>query len=179
MTPEEAAFVEEMGLFLGSSGMTPMAGRMWGWLLICDPPEQTASDLAAALSASRGAISGTARLLASAGLIRRTRRRGDRREYFVAPPGALRALLTGAGTSFRRFREITADGLAVVADRPPAARARLQEIHDAYLFFEREYPALIERYLSERHVVDDVATTPPPTTREAKPASPAAKQIPA
>ena len=34
--------------------MTPMAGRMWGWLLICEPPEQTAADLAEALQASRG-----------------------------------------------------------------------------------------------------------------------------
>jgi DNA-binding MarR family transcriptional regulator len=150
VTHEEALFVEEIGQFLGASGMTPMAGRMWGWLLICDPPEQTASQLAEALHASRGAISGTARLLASAGLIRRSRRRGDRREYFTAPPGALRALLAGAGASYRRFREITEDGLTIIADRPPAARARLQEIHDAYAFFEREYPALIERYLNDR-----------------------------
>ena len=150
MRDGESAFVEEMGQFLGSSGMPPMAGRMWGWLLICDPPEQSAADLAESLRASRGAISGTARLLASAGLIRRTRRRGDRREYFTAPPGALRSLLVGAGASYRRFREITADGLAVIAHQPPASRARLQEIHDAYVFFEREYPALIERYLRER-----------------------------
>jgi hypothetical protein len=150
VTPDEATFVEEMGQFLGSSGMTPMAGRMWGWLLICDPPEQTAADLAAELHASRGAISGTARLLATAGMIRRTTRRGDRREYFTAPPGALVALLAGAGASFRRFREITADGLAILGERPPEARARLQEIHDAYAFFEHEYPALIERYMDER-----------------------------
>jgi DNA-binding transcriptional regulator GbsR (MarR family) len=150
MTPDEAAFVEEIGQFLGSSGMTPMAGRMWGWLLICDPPEQSASDLAAALHASRGAISGTARLLTTAGMIRRTRRRGDRREYFSAPPGALQALLAGAGASFRQFRQITENGLAVLAERPLSEKARLQEIHDAYEFFEREYPALIERYLSER-----------------------------
>jgi len=150
VTPEEAEFVEEMGQFLGSSGMTPMAGRMWGWLLICDPADQTASDLAAELHASRGAISGTARLLTTAGMIRRTRRRGDRREYFTAPPGALVALLAGAGASFRRFREITGDGLAIMESRPPEARARLQEIHDAYAFFEQEYPALIDRYMDER-----------------------------
>lgn len=170
MTHEEAAFVEEMGLFLGSSGMTPMAGRMWGWLLICEPPEQTASDLAEALSASRGAISGTARMLASAGLIRRARRRGDRREYFSAPPGALRALLTGAGASFRRFREITGDGLAVIADRPLSSRARLQEIHDAYCFFEREYPALIERYLGERIRTERATGWPRLAERETEPA---------
>ncbi len=139
-----------MGQYLGSVGMTPMAGRMWGWLLICDPLEQTAADLAEALQASRGSISGTARLLAAAGMIRRTKRRGDRREYFTAPPGALRALLVGAGASYRRFREITEDGLAVLADQPARVRERLQEVHDAYAFFEREYPALIDRYLHER-----------------------------
>lgn len=175
MKPGEAAFVEEMGLFLGSSGMTPMAGRMWGWLLICEPPEQTASELADALAASRGAISGAARLLASAGLIRRTRRRGDRREYFTAPPGTLRVLLTGAGTSFRRFREITEDGLAVLADRPPSSRARLQEINDAYRFFEREYPALIERYLAERAPGERVAGWPHPLAGQPE----ATQEIPA
>ena len=65
MTEDEAAFVEAMGQYLGARGMTPMSGRMWAWLLICDPPEQTAEDLAVALQASRGAISGTAGLLTS------------------------------------------------------------------------------------------------------------------
>jgi DNA-binding transcriptional regulator GbsR (MarR family) len=169
MTPDEAAFVEEMGQFLGSSGMTPMAGRMWGWLLICHPPDQSAADLATALGASRGAISGTARLLTTAGLIRRTRRRGDRREYFSAPPGALEALLAGAGASFRRFRLIAANGLAVLAARPPSESARLQEIHDAYEFFEREYPALIERYLRERVRPGTLAFAPAGTRAEASP----------
>ena len=74
MTDQESAFVEEMGQVLASYGMTPMAGRMWGWLLICDPPEQTAGAIADALHASRGAISGTARILSSAGFIRRSTR---------------------------------------------------------------------------------------------------------
>ncbi len=166
MTPGEAIFVEEMGQFLGSSGMTPMAGRMWAWLLICDPPEQTASDLATELHASRGAISGTARLLESAGMIRRGRRRGDRHEYFMAPAGALEALLKNAGSMYGRFRAITEDGLAVLADRPPAVSARLREVHAAYTFFEREYPALIARYLRERVGDEPVAPAPPATTQD-------------
>ena len=61
MTDGESRFVEEMGQMLASYGMTPMAGRMWGWLLICEPAEQTASEIADALHASRGAISGAVR----------------------------------------------------------------------------------------------------------------------
>lgn len=150
MTDDEALFVEAMGQFLGSSGMTPMSGRMWGWLLICDPPEQSAADLALALQASRGSISGTARLLATAGLIHRTTRRGDRREYFSVPPGGFGALFETAMAAYGRFNRITAHGLALMSDRPSAARERLQEVHDVYAFLEREFPALIERFQREQ-----------------------------
>ncbi len=139
-----------MGQFLGSIGMTPMSGRMWGWLLICEPAEQTAADVAAALHASRGAISGTARLLAAAGLIRRTTRPGDRREYFSAPPQALDSMLSSAGAIYRQMREIAERGLAATADRPPAARDRLQEFHDVISFVEQEVPRVIGRFLAER-----------------------------
>jgi DNA-binding transcriptional regulator GbsR (MarR family) len=150
VTPAESDFVEEMGRVLAGYGMTPMAGRMWGWLLICEPPEQTAAELADALQASRGAISGTARLLAGAGMIRRTTRRGDRREYFSAPPEALDSFLESAGRIYRQFREMAERGLAAIADRPPESRRRLEELRDVFAFVETEVPAVVDRFLSER-----------------------------
>jgi predicted transcriptional regulator len=150
VTSGESQFVEEMGQFLASLGMTPMAGRMWGWLLICEQPEQTATDIAEALHASRGSISGTARLLASSGLIRRSTKRGDRREYFSAPPEALDSLLGSAAGIYEHMRAIAARGLASVAGRSVESRARLQEFHDVMAFVEREVPRVIAAYLSER-----------------------------
>jgi len=150
VTPGESQFVEEMGQFLSGLGMTPMAGRMWGWLLICDPPEQTAAEIAEALHASRGAISGTARLLATSGLIRRSTRRGDRREYFSAPPEGLDSLLGSAAAIYRQMRGIAERGLTAIADRPKESRARLQEFHDVMAFVEREVPAVIGRFMRER-----------------------------
>ena len=150
MTHDEAAFVEEMGQYLASYGMTPMAGRMWGWLLICEPPEQTAAEIADALQASRGAISGTARILTTAGMIRRTTRRGDRREYFSAPPEALDSMLTSASATYRRLREIAERGLAAMSDESPSARARLEEFRDVIAFIERELPLVIDRFFNER-----------------------------
>lgn len=150
MTDDQARFVEELGQYLGSFGMTPMAGRMWGWLLICVPSEQTAAEIAEALQASRGAISVTGRLLETAGMIRRTRRRGDRREYFSSPPGAFRALLMGADSTYRRFREITEHGLEAIADLPPPARERLEEVHDFVQFVEGRLPAMLADFDRER-----------------------------
>ena len=150
MNDRQAAFVEEMGQYLGSVGMTPMAGRMLAWLLICDPAEQTAAELADALRASRGAISGAARSLETAGFIRRSRRRGERREYFSMPPGAIRALITGAGAIYQRLEVIAAHGIGVVADLPPPKRERIEEFHDFVAYVERVVPALLEQYVRDR-----------------------------
>jgi DNA-binding transcriptional regulator GbsR (MarR family) len=152
LTPEQSAFIEEMGQFLGGYGMTPMAGRMWGWLLLCDPPEQTAADIATALQASRGAISGTARILASAGFIRRTTRPGDRREYFSSPPEALDSMLSNAGVIYRRLREIAEHGL-IAAHGRPSAEARMREFRDVVAFIEAELPRLIDRFLRDREAL--------------------------
>ena len=150
MNDSESAFVEEMGQALAAYGMTPMSGRMWGWLMICDPPEQTAADLAEALHASRGSISGTARLLASAGMIRRTTKRGDRREYFSVAPETFEQFLADAGRIYRHFRLIAERGLVAMGGRPAADKARLQEFHDLFVFVETEVPTLVERYLRDR-----------------------------
>ena len=150
MSLGESQFVEEMGRFLASLGMTPMAGRMWGYLLICDPSEQTAAEVAEALQASRGAISGTAKLLATSGLIRRATKPGDRREYFSAPPEGLDMLLTSAAGIYRQMRAIAERGIDAMADRPPESKARLQEFHDVMGFVEREVPRVIAQYLRER-----------------------------
>ena len=150
MTDDEAVFVEEMGQYLGSYKFVPMAGRVWAWLLICEPAEQTAADLAEELRASRGAISAAVAFLSTAGMIRRARRRGDRREYFSAPPGTFNAILRSIGSAYGRLVRITEDGLVALAERPPAIRRRLLEVHDAAVFLERDLPVLIERYLRDR-----------------------------
>jgi DNA-binding transcriptional ArsR family regulator len=153
----EGAFVEEMGGYLASVGMTPMAGRMLSWLLICDPAEQTAGDLAENLQASRGAISTAARQLETAGFIRRSRRRGDRREYFAIPPGAIHNLLAGASQIYHRMTVIASHGLGVVADLPPPARRRIEEFHDFVAFVEQMFPTLIQQYVADREPVREAA----------------------
>jgi DNA-binding MarR family transcriptional regulator len=150
LTEEQSAFIEEMGQFMGGYGMTPMAGRMWAWLLLCDPPEQTAGEIAEALQASRGAISGTARILAQAGFIRRTTRRGDRREYFSSPPEALDSMLANAGVIYRRLRVIAEHGLVAAAPSSDNVKARLEEFHAVVSFIEQEVPRAIDQFLKDR-----------------------------
>ncbi len=150
MDDNQASFVESVAQLLAAQGLPRMAGRIWAWLLICDPPEQAAAQLADALHASRGSISDSARLLTTAGLISRSTRRGDRREYFSIPPSAVRTLMRARLPGVTALRRLADEGLAMMADRPPAARCRLQGVRDVYAFFERELPALLDRFEAEQ-----------------------------
>ena len=150
MNEHEAVFVEQLGQHLYARGMQRMAGRVWAWLLICDPLEQTAEQLAHDLHASRGAISGAVRSLTAAGVVQRSRRRGDRREFFSAPPGAIRRMVATSGAVMAQGREIADEGLAMLNDRSPEDRTRLLEFRDLYAYYEREWPLQVARYLADR-----------------------------
>jgi DNA-binding transcriptional regulator GbsR (MarR family) len=150
MTEQESELVERMAQMLADGGMPHVAGRIWAYLLICEPPQQSAADLAAALQASRGAISGAVRILATAGLIRRAKRPGERHETFSVPPGAIVAVLNARLPVTRMWRQLADDGLELLRDRTPEQRARLQEVRDVYAFMEQELPTMIERFLERR-----------------------------
>ena len=150
MTDPEAELVEQMAQMLAMAGMPRIAGRIWAYLLICEPPQQTAADLAATLHASRGAISGAVRTLETAGLIRRSSRRGDRREYFSVPPGAIIAILKSRHPVTVAWRQLADHGLELLGDRPPEQRARLQEVRDVYAFMEQELPGMLDRFVEQR-----------------------------
>lgn len=150
MRPEEEQFVESVAGMLAASGLPRMAGRIWGYLLICEPMEQTGGDLATALHASRGSISGMVRLLEPAGLVRRSTRRGDRREWFSVPPGSVIAILESRHPITVAWRRLAEDGLSLLADRPPEVRSRLTEVRDVYAYMERELPHMLARFKAER-----------------------------
>src|SRR5262245_10612167 len=85
--PEERAallrhFVEEMGLHFEYGGIPRMAGRIFGHLLVCDPPEQSAEELARSIQASRASVSTMSRLLIQTGLIERQVFPGKRHDLF-------------------------------------------------------------------------------------------------
>jgi hypothetical protein len=62
---------EELGLVFADAGLPEIAGRVLGWLLVCDPPEQSLEQLRVASKASRASISNMTRLLLHFGFIER------------------------------------------------------------------------------------------------------------
>jgi DNA-binding transcriptional regulator GbsR (MarR family) len=144
---EEKAFVEEVSIVFEQTGLPRMAGRVFGYLLISDPPYQSPEEITRFLMASRGSISTTIRLLVQLGFIERYLIPGERHDHFrLSKDALLRTIQHGLSDEIRMYREMAQRGLALMKDESPDRRRRLEEMRDRYSFLEKALPAAMERY---------------------------------
>lgn len=127
-----------------------MAGRIFGWLLISNPPHQSMDQLVEVLQASKGSVSTMTRLLIQVSLIERLSLPGQRRDYFRIRPHAWSQMIKQRLVQITAFREMADKGLKLLEDEPPNLRQRLEEMRDIHAFFERELPAMNARWEAER-----------------------------
>ena len=147
------AFVGEVARYFEAAGWPRMAGRLLGTLLVAEPREQPASELAHRLQASRGSISTMGRLLIATDLVERRTRPGDRREYLRLRDDAWLQVLLDKTRWITDLRGIGERGLQLFAETDGPARESLRELVDLMEFFEREWPPLMERWLAGRAAV--------------------------
>ena len=77
-----SALVEQTGVWFSSLGVPRAAGQIFGYLLACDPEEQSAGDIAAGIGISRASVSSAAKLLQSMNALEERHRVGDRKTYY-------------------------------------------------------------------------------------------------
>jgi DNA-binding transcriptional regulator GbsR (MarR family) len=147
---DERHFVEELGLLFSSSGKPRMMGRMMAWLLVCDPPWQSAGQLVEALQASKATVSTTSRDLIEQGMVERVARPGDRKTYYRARPGGFARLAERELDAVSGFSAALCRALEHMEEHAPERTERLAEVHDLYRFLEREIPALLTRWAEGR-----------------------------
>ena len=138
--------IDAAGMWLARGyGFPAMTGRVLGWLLVCDPPDQTAAELMNALGASKGSISGATNTLVRARLIDRFSERGERADRFRIRPGAWDSQLLDQSDA-KMARQLIAQGLEALADAPPQRRARLEELDAFYAWWAERMPQLWEEW---------------------------------
>lgn len=144
----ERQFAEEMAVTFERFGFPRGAGRLLGWLLICEPARQSTSDIVAALGLSKASVSTAVRLLESYGLLTRAVVFGDRNDYYELRPDAFESAHSQLGT-FQVFIALMDRGLAAIQDVDGPRAARLRETAAFYRFLEREWPAMVQRFQRE------------------------------
>lgn len=148
-TAEELAFVEDFALTLERLGLVRMTGRVVGWLLVSDPPEQTFGQIAEVLQASKGSISTALKFLTTAGWVNKTSKPGVRGDFYTIRRGVMPDLVKQQSAQYGLFNEVTGKGLAMLEGSPAERRARLEDMHEFFTWLSREMPALMDRWESE------------------------------
>jgi DNA-binding MarR family transcriptional regulator len=100
-------------------GLPPITGRVLGWLMICDPPEQSAGGIADAIQASRASLTSNMRLLTTIGLVRKARRPGDRTAYYRIEDDAWHKVVRRKLDSLSAFGDIAEEGFAITGGEGP------------------------------------------------------------
>jgi DNA-binding MarR family transcriptional regulator len=143
-------FVEEVAITLEGLGLVRMAGRVVGWLLICEPQEQTFTQIADALQASKGTISTALKSLVGSGWVDRRPVQGERSDRFHLRPGRWVELSRAQNAHCAQMRVLAVQGLDLLADAPARRLARLEELRDFYSWLDRELPELWDRWAASR-----------------------------
>ncbi len=143
-------YVEEFGLYFEQFGLPRTAGRMLGWLLICDPPHQLMDELAEVLQVSKSSISTTSRMLIQSGLVDKVSFPGERKDFYRISDDAWVKAWSARNDQALILRQMAERGLDLLAEDMPDRRRRLQTMRDLYKFLEDELPKLTERWLKER-----------------------------
>lgn len=129
MSGEEAAFVDRIGLFFEMLGGPRTMGRIYGWLLICEPPLQSLTALAATLGVSKASVSTVIRLMQEGGLVERLPGSTRQHHYRITPGGFTQVLHVQLGR-MRAGVEAAEYGLSVVGEDRPEQRERLTDLRD-------------------------------------------------
>lgn len=140
--------VEAIGLWFEAGGVPRMAGRVMGWLLICDPPEQTMQELAENLNASMGSMSTMTRVLTQFGLIERVSLPGERRIRYRIRSDAWNWSVDERMNHIRAFLDLAGRALEILGESDPGRRHRLEMIDKAVRYYDEEYTRLAEKWKS-------------------------------
>lgn len=149
MNEDQLRYIEDFGLLTEQLGLPRMVGRVLGMLLVSGSREHSAEELAETLRASRGSISSATRTLVQLGIVRRSSRPGERRDYFRIRADGWDQIMRQRVAQIRAFREMAARGLDLLnandSDKPEARRG-LEEMSAFFTYWEEELLSIFERW---------------------------------
>lgn len=149
---EKAAreFVDQFGLlWTRLAGTNRTMGRVLAWLMICDPPEQSAPDLVAALQVSKGSVSTAVRNLENARIIERVHVPGNRRIHYRLPPLGWSAITRARVEEMDMMIGVGAIGRKALDGAPASRRARVENYLDWLIWWRRKYEELMVEWAKD------------------------------
>lgn len=146
-------YVEEVARLFARDGLPLITGRIIGWLLVCDPPEQSATQIREAIRASKASLSTNMRLLTEGGLVRTVTRPGDRVTYHRIDDDAWLRITRDRMRALATFREVTDKGVRLLGEDSPRS-GRVRDARALFTWLETELTPLWDRWPPQAHPRD-------------------------
>lgn len=147
----EITFADRAGRYFARRyGMAPMVGRLIGYLLVCEPRQQSISELAEALLASRSAIAGAVNTTETLGLVRRYRAAGERMDRVFIDASSSQAMGFGDVSEYQEQGELAREGLHLLGDVPRERQELLLEWAAFADFLVERLPVLAQEWADRR-----------------------------
>ena len=127
MDRPQRMFIDRLGDAAESDGLSPIAGRLFALLMLAAEP-QSLDELAEALGVSKASVSTDARRLLDRGIVERTRRTGDRRDFYELTPDFFARVIRARVARWRRIQDLVDDVRADSGALPAAANDRFAAV---------------------------------------------------
>lgn len=137
-------FIEQVGLNAEADGLSRIAGRLFGALLLSDAP-RSLDELAEQLAVSKASVSTDARRLLERGVVERIGKPGDRKDYYQLAPDFLVRVIRHRVSRWRALHDLGVEMRRTSPNQPAAVRERLDYLDAIHEFvLERIDDALEE-----------------------------------
>lgn len=141
-------FIERMGLIAEGDGLSRIAGRIMG-LMIIDGGPLSFTELAEQLAVSRGSISTNTRFLEHLGVIERVALRGERQDYFQLATAPYVRLLQGSIDRAAKAHGVVAHARDQLSMTDEGTKRRLDELGAFYEELGNSFRDLAKRFSGE------------------------------
>ena len=124
-------FVGEMGQTFEADGFTRIGGRLFGSLILAERP-LSLDEIAEQLRVSKASVSIEARRLYEKGVLERSGKPGDRRDYWAITPDFFSSIMRLRVERWRKLNALVGEFKKRSPNPPDAVRARLRYMEDVY-----------------------------------------------
>ncbi|MFB9968355.1 GbsR/MarR family transcriptional regulator [Sinosporangium siamense] len=155
MNHPETEFVDRMGLIMERLGGTRTMGRLTAWLMICDPPDRSLTELAAELGVSKTAVSTLARQLGMSGMVERVPTSTREHRYRMADGGWAQVMRVQLAV-LEQSLDTLDFGLSILGHDRSGQRSRVEDTRDYFAFILHDSDKMFERWKEYRESRLDV-----------------------
>lgn len=149
MDSKRLEYIEEAGLAFELFGMTRMAGRIFGYLVVSDQDVVSFEEIREVLKASKGSISGTSKNLIQVGFIEPVSLPGDRKTYFRISRQNMGRILKQRTALFLKFGDLLDKGRSLKKEEDQVSDWLL-EVSAFYRWMMKEVECVTDRWEEEK-----------------------------